>query len=87
MPGIAVLLIGPRDLSHDFGASDTTAPAFQDALHRILGAAHAASVATTGILAPRRRHAGLRFIGIGSDATLLTLAGKQPSTPSTTRPT
>ena len=83
VPGIDVLFIGPRDLSHDLGVpGDTAAPAFQDALKRVLAAADATGIAT-GILAPdaatARRYAdqGLRFIGIGSDATLLTLAGKQ----------
>jgi 2-keto-3-deoxy-L-rhamnonate aldolase RhmA len=82
VPGIDVLFIGPRDLSHDLDVpGDTAAPAFQDALRQVLAAADAAGLAT-GILAPdaaaARRYAdqGLRFIGIGSDATLLTLAGK-----------
>jgi 2-keto-3-deoxy-L-rhamnonate aldolase RhmA len=50
-------------------------------LNRVLTAAEAAGLAA-GILAPdaetARRYAdqGLRFIGIGSDATLLALAGK-----------
>ena len=82
VPGIHVLFIGPRDLSHDLGVpGDTSAPAFQDALKRVLAAAEDAGLAA-GILAPdaetARRYAdrGLRFIGIGSDATLLALAGK-----------
>jgi 2-keto-3-deoxy-L-rhamnonate aldolase RhmA len=82
VPGIHVLFIGPRDLSHDLGVpGDTSAPAFQDALQRVLAAAEEAGLAA-GILAPdaetARRYAdqGLRFIGIGSDATLLALAGK-----------
>ena len=60
---------------------DTSAPAFQDALKRVLAAAEDAGLAA-GILAPdaetARRYAdrGLRFIGIGSDATLLALAGR-----------
>jgi 2-dehydro-3-deoxyglucarate aldolase/4-hydroxy-2-oxoheptanedioate aldolase len=80
VPGIDVLFIGPRDLSHDLDVpGDTAAPAFQDALRQVLAAAEAAGLGT-GILAPdaaaARRYAdqGLRFIGIGSDATLL--AGK-----------
>jgi 2-keto-3-deoxy-L-rhamnonate aldolase RhmA len=82
VPGIHVLFIGPRDLSHDLGVpGDTRAPAFQEALNRVLTAAEAAGLAA-GILAPdaetarRYAHQGLRFIGIGSDATLLALAGK-----------
>jgi 2-keto-3-deoxy-L-rhamnonate aldolase RhmA len=82
VPGIDALFIGPRDLSHDLGVpGDTRAPVFQEALTRVLTAADAAEIAT-GILAPdadtagRYADRGLRFIGIGSDATLLTLAGK-----------
>ena len=82
VPGIDVLFIGPRDLSHDLGVpGDTAAPAFQDALTRVVAAADEAGVAA-GILAPEAQTArhyaaqGLRFIGIGSDATLLALAGK-----------
>src|SRR3954454_8782400 len=74
VPGIHVLFIGPRDLSHDLGVpGETSAPAFQDALQRVLSAAGAAGLAA-GILAPdaetARRYTdqGLRFIGIGSDA-------------------
>jgi len=83
VPGIDVLFIGPRDLSHDLGVpGDTGAPVVQNALERVLAAADAAGIAA-GILAPdadtARRYGdrGIRFIGIGSDATLLTLAGKQ----------
>jgi 2-keto-3-deoxy-L-rhamnonate aldolase RhmA len=82
VPGSHVLFIGPRDLSHDLGVpGDTSAPAFQEALNRVLTAADAAGLAA-GILAPDAKTAhryadqGLRFIGIGSDATLLALAGK-----------
>ena len=82
VPGIHVLFIGPRDLSHDLNVpGNTSAPVFQDALQRVLTAAEDAGLAA-GILAPdaetARRYAdqGLRFIGIGSDATLLALAGK-----------
>ena len=83
VPGIHVLFIGPRDLSHDLGVpGDTSAPAFQDALKRVLAAAEDAGLAA-GILAPDAETArsyadrGLRFIGIGSDATLLALAGRR----------
>jgi hypothetical protein len=38
VPGVHVLFIGPRDLSHDLGVpGDTSAPAFQDALKRVAG--------------------------------------------------
>lgn len=84
--GVDVLFIGPRDLSHDLGVpGDTDAPAFRDAVGRVLAAAHAAGIAV-GTLAPdattARRYAdqGFRFIGIGSDATLLTNAGREAIT-------
>jgi 2-dehydro-3-deoxyglucarate aldolase/4-hydroxy-2-oxoheptanedioate aldolase len=83
VPGIDVLFIGPRDLSHDLGVpGDTSSPIFQDALKRVLAAAEATGTAV-GILAPdatiARQYAdqGFRFIGIGSDATLLVQAGKR----------
>ena len=86
MPGIHVLFIGPRDLSHDLGVpGDTSAPAFQDALKRVLSVAEEAGLAA-GILAPdaetARRYAnqGLRFIGIGSDATRSPSPADKPST-------
>jgi 2-dehydro-3-deoxyglucarate aldolase/4-hydroxy-2-oxoheptanedioate aldolase len=82
VPGIDVLFIGPRDLSHDLGVpGDTTAPIFQDAVKRVLAAADAAGTAV-GILAPDAVTAlhyadkGFRFIGIGSDATLLAQAAR-----------
>jgi 2-dehydro-3-deoxyglucarate aldolase/4-hydroxy-2-oxoheptanedioate aldolase len=82
VPGIDVLFVGPRDLSHDLAVpGDTNAPVFLDAIKRVRVAADAAGVAC-GILAPdapaARRYAkdGFRFIGIASDATLLTQTGK-----------
>lgn len=78
--GIDVLFIGPRDLSYALGTpGDTGSPAFGAALDRVLAAADKAGLAV-GILAPDARTAtryadqGFRFIGIGSDATLLTQA-------------
>lgn len=77
VPGVDVLFIGPRDLSHDLGVpGDLDAPVFRDALRQVLAAADAVGVAV-GILAPnavaakRYRDEGFRFIGVGSDATLL----------------
>jgi 2-keto-3-deoxy-L-rhamnonate aldolase RhmA len=55
VPGIHVLFIGPRDLSHDLGVpGDTSAPAFQDALKRGLAVAEEAGLAA-GILLPMPR--------------------------------
>ncbi|HEV3359281.1 MAG TPA: aldolase/citrate lyase family protein [Pseudonocardiaceae bacterium] len=77
VPGVDVLFIGPRDLSHDLRVpGDLRAPVFRDALRRVLAAAEEVGVAV-GILASdatvakRYRDEGFRFIGIGSDATLL----------------
>jgi 2-keto-3-deoxy-L-rhamnonate aldolase RhmA len=82
VPGVDVLFIGPRDLSYDLGVpGDTTAPAFQEAVQRVLAAADRAGIAA-GILAPdadtARQYAdeGFRFIGVSSDATLLANAGR-----------
>lgn len=80
VPGVDVLFIGPRDLSHDLGVpGDLRAPVFREALGRVLAAADATGVAV-GIMAPdgetarRYRDEGFRFIAIGSDATLLAQA-------------
>jgi len=77
--GIDVLFVGPRDLSHDLGVpGDTSAPAFRSALKRVL-----ATGIPAGILAPdavtARRYAdeGFRFVGIGSDASLLAASARR----------
>jgi 2-keto-3-deoxy-L-rhamnonate aldolase RhmA len=82
VPGVDVLFVGPRDLSHDLGIpGDVDAATFRDALKRVLAAADASGKAA-GILAgdaeAARRYAeqGLRFIAVGSDATLLANATK-----------
>jgi 2-dehydro-3-deoxyglucarate aldolase/4-hydroxy-2-oxoheptanedioate aldolase len=80
VPGIDVLFIGPRDLSHDLGVpGDFRAPVFRKALDRVLAAADAAGVAvgimaSDGATARRYRDEGFRLIAIGSDATLLAQA-------------
>lgn len=83
IPGIDVLFIGPRDLSYDLGVpSDTRAPVFRAALDRVLTEANRAGVAV-GIMTPdaeaacRYAEEGFRFIGIGSDSTLLAQASTQ----------
>ena len=83
MPGIHVLFIGPRDLSHDLGVpGDTSGPSIPGRAEARPSVAEEAGLAA-GILAPdaetahRYANQGLRFIGIGSDATLLALAGRQ----------
>lgn len=82
VPGIDVLFIGPRDLSHDLGVpGEFESTAYRDALKRVRAAADAAGIAC-GILASDaeagRRYAdeGFRFVGVGSDATLLSQAGR-----------
>lgn len=82
VPGIDVLFIGPRDLSHDLGVpGDLASPTYLAALNRVRAACDAAGIAS-GILAPdaeaARRYAddGFRFIGVGSDATLLAQASR-----------
>lgn len=83
VPGVDVLFVGPRDLSHDLGVpGQIDSPEFQQALEKILKAADAGGV-KTGILAPHaeqgRRYAemGFRFVGVSSDATLLVNAARQ----------
>jgi 2-keto-3-deoxy-L-rhamnonate aldolase RhmA len=83
VPGVDVLFVGPRDLSHDLGVPGRLdAPAFAEAVERILAAATRVGM-PTGILAPdaatARRYAkqGFQFIGISSDATLLARAARE----------
>jgi 2-dehydro-3-deoxyglucarate aldolase/4-hydroxy-2-oxoheptanedioate aldolase len=90
IPGVDVLFVGPRDLSHDLAVPGrTNAPVFLDALDRVLAAAEDAHI-SAGILAPdpdaANRYAGLgfRFIGVASDATLLAQAARQTVTATVT---
>jgi 2-keto-3-deoxy-L-rhamnonate aldolase RhmA len=83
VPGVDVLFVGPRDLSHDLGVpGQTDASVFQDALKRVVSAADAAGIAA-GILAPdadtARRYVdqGVRLVGVGSDGTLLAQASRR----------
>jgi 2-dehydro-3-deoxyglucarate aldolase/4-hydroxy-2-oxoheptanedioate aldolase len=80
IPGVDVLFVGPRDLSTDLGCPGRfDHPDFEEALDRVLTAAKDAGIAA-GILAADARQAaaysalGFRFVGIGSDASLLTRA-------------
>jgi len=75
--GVDVLFVGPRDLSTDLGCPGRfDHPDFREALDRVLCAARDAGVAA-GILAGDERQAaaydalGFRFVGVGSDASLL----------------
>jgi 4-hydroxy-2-oxoheptanedioate aldolase len=78
--GVDVLFVGPRDLSHDLGVpGDVTAPAYLEALEtvRVAAARHGKAcglLAGDGAAARRLRGQGWRFVGIGSDSTLLAAA-------------
>jgi 2-keto-3-deoxy-L-rhamnonate aldolase RhmA len=80
IPGVDVLFVGPRDLSTDLGCpGEFTHPEFTAALDRVLSAAKEAWIAA-GILAGDAAQAaayaglGFRFVGVGSDASLLARA-------------
>jgi 2-dehydro-3-deoxyglucarate aldolase/4-hydroxy-2-oxoheptanedioate aldolase len=80
IPGVDVLFVGPRDLSHDLGVPGAfTHPDFRAALDEVLAAAKNAGI-TAGILAGTAQQAqeyadlGFRFVGVGSDASLLARA-------------
>jgi 2-dehydro-3-deoxyglucarate aldolase/4-hydroxy-2-oxoheptanedioate aldolase len=77
VPGVDVLFVGPRDLSHDLGVpGDVRAPAYLDALDRVRAAAQRSGKAC-GLLVPdgataaTLRAEGWTFVGIGSDAVML----------------
>ena len=80
--GVDVLFIGPRDLSHDLGVpGDTTAPAFVEALDRVLAAGQRHGKAcgllvNDGAAAAQRLEQGWTFVAIGSDSTLLAAASR-----------
>jgi 4-hydroxy-2-oxoheptanedioate aldolase len=80
LDGVDVLFVGPRDLSHDLGVpGDLTAPAFTEALERVLAAGRQHGKAcgllvNDGAAAARRLEQGFTFVGIGSDSTLLAAA-------------
>ena len=80
LDGVDVLFVGPRDLSHDLGVpGDLTAPAFTEALERVLAAGRRHGKAcgllvADGAAAARRLEQGWSFVGIGSDSTLLAAA-------------
>jgi 2-keto-3-deoxy-L-rhamnonate aldolase RhmA len=85
IPGVDVLFVGPRDLSHALGVpiqtSQTTSPEFIEAARTVVASADAAGIAA-GILAAdisgARAYAemGFRFIGVGSDVSLLAKVGR-----------
>ncbi|SJM64014.1 HpcH/HpaI aldolase/citrate lyase family protein [Gulosibacter sp. 10] len=81
-PGADVLFVGPQDLSYALGLPlQYEHPEFAAALDRVVAAAEAHGKAA-GILvmdpvvAERRREQGFRFIGIGSDASMLAASSR-----------
>ena len=80
LEGADVLFVGPGDLTHEMGVfGQLEHPDFLDACRHVVNGANAAGK-TAGILVPNpgrvawAAELGFRFIGVGSDATLL-LAG------------
>jgi 2-dehydro-3-deoxyglucarate aldolase/4-hydroxy-2-oxoheptanedioate aldolase len=80
VPGVDVLFVGPRDLSTDLGCPGRfDHPDFVAALDQVLAAAKNGGIAA-GILAGDATQAavytdlGFRFVGVGSDASLLARA-------------
>jgi 2-dehydro-3-deoxyglucarate aldolase/4-hydroxy-2-oxoheptanedioate aldolase len=80
VPGVDVLFVGPRDLSTDLGCPGRfDHPEFLSALDQVLAAAKNEGIAA-GILAGDAAQAahytdlGFRFVGVGSDASLLARA-------------
>lgn len=82
VPGVDVLFVGPRDLSHALGIpGQMDHPTFREALGRVSRAAEAAGVAA-GILAgsaeaaARYADEGFTFLAVGSDSTSLATAAR-----------
>lgn len=80
IPGVDVVFVGPRDLSHAMGIpGQVDHPEFQAALEQVLKAADAAGIAA-GILAgnpaaaARYAEQGFTFVGVGSDSSMLATA-------------
>ncbi|HET7474663.1 MAG TPA: aldolase/citrate lyase family protein [Dermatophilaceae bacterium] len=82
LDGVDVLFVGPRDLSHDLAVpGDTTAPAFVEAIERVLAASQRHGKAcgllvNDGAAAAQRLEQGWSFVAIGSDSTLLATASR-----------
>ncbi len=83
VPGVDVLFVGPRDLTHALGIPGRLDhPTFRDALARVSRAAESADIAA-GILAGtaeaavRYAEEGFTFVAVGSDSTSLAFAAQQ----------
>ena len=77
IPGVDVLFVGPRDLTHDLGVpGDIRAPVFLEHVERVRAAAKRHGkvlgiMTGDGAAAAARRIEGFTFIAIGSDALIL----------------
>jgi 2-keto-3-deoxy-L-rhamnonate aldolase RhmA len=87
VPGVDVLFVGPRDLTHALGVPGRTeAPEYRDALARVVAAARAAGVAA-GVLAATRDAAdgyvddGFGFVAVGSDSSFIATAAAAAARP------
>jgi 2-keto-3-deoxy-L-rhamnonate aldolase RhmA len=82
VPGVDVLFVGPRDLTQALGCpGDTSSPLFLEALEEVVSVAADAGI-SAGILLSRPEDVetyserGFRFIGVGSDSSLLVSSAK-----------
>ena len=77
VPGVDVLFVGPRDLSHAMGIpGQVRHPDFLDALGQVLKAARNAGIAAGTLAATPASAAGyvadgFAFVGVGSDSSIL----------------
>jgi 2-keto-3-deoxy-L-rhamnonate aldolase RhmA len=77
VPGVDVLFVGPRDLSHAMGIpGQTSHPDFRAALEHVVHAAGQAGIAAgilagDGAAAARYVDQGFSFVGMSSDSSLL----------------
>ncbi len=91
VPGVDVLFVGPRDLTQALGCpGDTASPLFVDALEKVVAVAGEAGI-SAGILLSRPEDVevygerGFRFIGVGSDSSMLAASAKIAARASATR--
>jgi 2-dehydro-3-deoxyglucarate aldolase/4-hydroxy-2-oxoheptanedioate aldolase len=87
VPGVDVLFVGPRDLSHALGVPGRIdAPEYRAALERVVAAARAAGVAA-GVLASGREAAegyledGFGYVAVGSDSSFIAAAARGAARP------
>ena len=87
VPGVDVLFVGPRDLSHALGVPGRIdAPEYRAALERVVAAARAAGV-SAGVLASGREAAegyiedGFGYVAVGSDSSFIAAAALAAARP------